>query len=155
MTVEPAPAAQPEMDVIATRAETTPATMPTSTAVPALSAPLRVEMPSYPRGARRDGVEGWVRLGYGIGADGRTEQIEVLESQPAGVFDAASVRALERWRFATQAAGLRRQHQFDFVLRAAVTDAEQRALDRCPRRTGSRLCAPVAPSDAASDMSAD
>jgi bla regulator protein BlaR1 len=156
VTFEPAPASPLETDLIATRAETTPATMPTSAAAaPALPSPLRVEMPSYPRGARRDGVEGWVRLAYGIGADGRTGQIEILESQPAGVFDAASVRALERWRFAAQAAGTRRQHQFDFVLRAAVTDADQRALDRCPRRTGSRLCAAVAPSDAASDMSAD
>lgn len=117
--------------------------------------PLHVTMPTYPRAALVDDVEGWVRLAYGIDAAGRTESIEVLESQPPGVFDTASVRALQRWRFPPEAAGMRRQHQFDFVLQSPAAEDGPR-VDRCVRRTGSRLCAaPVASREDEPRLSAD
>lgn len=165
---DPAPVASPPVDAAATAA--TPAALAPSVsapiaamlapvdvaevvaAAPAPAKPLRTEVPSYPRGALADGTEGWVRLGYGVDADGRTTDIEVIESQPAGIFDTVSVRALQRWRFPAEAAGVRRQHQFDFVLQGPSGD--EAGVDRCPRRTGSRLCAPPAPA-AGSQLSGD
>ena len=55
--------------------------------------------PLYPEAARADGIEGWVKLEYDISIDGRVENLRVLESSPAGVFDAAAMAAVAQWRY--------------------------------------------------------
>ena len=55
--------------------------------------------PVYPEAARAKGIEGWVRLRYDISIDGRVENLKVLESSPPGVFDAAALAAVARWRY--------------------------------------------------------
>jgi protein TonB len=35
-----------------------------------------------------------------IGITGEIEKIEILESTPAGVFDAAALQGIQQWRFA-------------------------------------------------------
>lgn len=137
------------------------ADLPSSTAAPATGTPAvrvvprRTMMPEYPRAARVDGVEGWVRLAYRIDAGGRVEDVMVLESQPPGVFDAAAQRALARWRFDPDAAGIARQQQFDFVLPDADAGDPDDASGRCLRRTGSRLCQGGSPDDARVRLGAD
>jgi len=57
----------------------------------------RPPRPKYPSSAK--GVEGWVRVEFYVTPAGRTERVRVLSSEPAGVFDAAAVEAMEGARF--------------------------------------------------------
>lgn len=87
------------------------ATAPAAPAAPATAAaapsgvdaevvPLNEVLPEYPDQARRRGIEGHVRLAFTITRQGRVENIRVLESVPANVFDRSARRAAARWRFA-------------------------------------------------------
>lgn len=62
--------------------------------------PLNEVLPEYPDQARRRGIEGHVKLVFMITAQGRVENIRVVESSPANVFDRSARRAAARWRFA-------------------------------------------------------
>jgi protein TonB len=71
--------------------------------------------PEYPRGAERRGIEGTVRIEYSINADGQVVNAQVVEANPAGVFDRAALSAIENWRFApaaTQTDGHSRELEF-------------------------------------------
>ena len=57
----------------------------------------RPPRPKYPTSAK--GVEGWVRVEFYVTPEGRTERVRVLASEPAGLFDAAAVDAMEGARF--------------------------------------------------------
>jgi periplasmic protein TonB len=57
----------------------------------------RPPKPKYPASAK--GVEGWVRVEFYVTPEGKTERVRVLSSEPAGVFDAAAVDAMEGARF--------------------------------------------------------
>lgn len=59
---------------------------------------VRVE-PKYPAMAARDGLEGWVRLGFSITSQGTVDNIQVLASEPKRVFDQAARRALSKWKY--------------------------------------------------------
>jgi len=61
--------------------------------------PLNDVLPVYPDRARRRGIEGYVKLAFTITADGKVENVRVLESSPANVFDREARRAAVRWRF--------------------------------------------------------
>jgi TonB family protein len=54
----------------------------------------------YPDGARRRGVTGWVDVQFTVTVSGAVEDITVMGSEPAGVFDAAATTAIKGWRFA-------------------------------------------------------
>ncbi len=55
--------------------------------------------PEYPERARKKGVTGVVKLSLLVGLDGRVQDARVLESEPAGVFDAPALAAVRQWRF--------------------------------------------------------
>ncbi|HEU4779093.1 MAG TPA: TonB family protein [Steroidobacteraceae bacterium] len=57
----------------------------------------RPPRPKYPTSAK--GVEGWVRVEFYVTPEGRTERVRVLSSEPAGLFDAAAISAMESARF--------------------------------------------------------
>jgi protein TonB len=57
----------------------------------------RPPRPKYPASAK--GVEGWVRVEFYVTPEGRTERVRVLSSEPAGLFDAAAIAAMESARF--------------------------------------------------------
>lgn len=103
--------------------------------------PTRRVAPDYPRAARLRGVEGWAVLDYRIDAAGKVVDVQVREAQPAGAFDLAARRALERWRYPVGAASAGTLTQrFDFVLAEGHRQDED---ERCRRQTGSRVCRPV------------
>ncbi|MDD3802376.1 MAG: energy transducer TonB [Desulfuromonas sp.] len=53
----------------------------------------------YPLRAKRQGIEGWVRLGLWIDRDGQVERVEILSAEPPGVFDETVLRGARQWRF--------------------------------------------------------
>ncbi len=53
----------------------------------------------YPTRAMQDNVEGWVEIGYTIGANGSVANVKVLNSEPAKVFEAAATKAVGRLRY--------------------------------------------------------
>ncbi len=57
----------------------------------------RPPRPKYPAAAK--GVEGWVRVEFYVTPEGRTERVRVVSSEPAGLFDAAAIDAMESARF--------------------------------------------------------
>jgi len=57
----------------------------------------RPPRPKYPASAK--GVEGWVRVEFHVTPEGRTERVRVLSSEPAGLFDAAAISAMEDAKF--------------------------------------------------------
>ena len=61
--------------------------------------PLSQQPPQYPYKAAQRGIEGWVRVAFDVTASGSVENVEVIESNPPGVFDKAASRAVSRWRF--------------------------------------------------------
>lgn len=61
--------------------------------------PVTSVQPVYPAAALHAGQEGYVDLHFTASSDGRVEDVIVAASKPAGVFDAAAIRAMKRWRF--------------------------------------------------------
>ncbi|MEP6884220.1 MAG: energy transducer TonB [Gammaproteobacteria bacterium] len=53
----------------------------------------------YPGDALRKNIEGWVDLSFMVTTEGRVTKVRVLDSSPAGVFDAAAAKALSRSRY--------------------------------------------------------
>jgi protein TonB len=71
----------------------------TAAAAPKLP-PLKMSRPPRPKyPASAKGVEGWVRVEFYVTPEGRTERVRVLSSEPAGLFDAAAITAMEGARF--------------------------------------------------------
>lgn len=61
--------------------------------------PLSQQPPQYPYKAAQRGIEGWVRVAFDVTETGSVENVDVIESDPPGVFDKAARRAVSRWRF--------------------------------------------------------
>lgn len=83
--------------------------------------PLNMEAPSYPRDALRRREEGFVVVEFTVNALGRTEDINVVESEPRGTFDREALRAVGRWEFEPalrdgRAVPQRIRHTIEFTL---------------------------------------
>lgn len=59
---------------------------------------VRIE-PKYPADAAKNHVQGHVKLQFVITSQGEVAKIQVVESVPAGVFDAYAIKALQRWKY--------------------------------------------------------
>jgi protein TonB len=55
--------------------------------------------PLYPIDAARGKVEGWVQLKFDVAEDGSTQNIEVIDAMPKGVFEYEAERALSKWKY--------------------------------------------------------
>jgi protein TonB len=55
--------------------------------------------PRFPPAARAKGASGYVVVSLRVDTAGAVTEVRVLDARPAGVFDAAAVAAVERWRF--------------------------------------------------------
>lgn len=75
-------------------AETPPAPVPDGAA----TATKRVN-PKYPKTLLDKGIDGCVLLSFGIDAEGRGRDFQVLDSQPKGAFDQATLKVMDQWRF--------------------------------------------------------
>lgn len=61
--------------------------------------PLQRIAPQYPRDAARARINGFVQLEVLVNADGSVRSAKVLGSNPKGLFEAAAVAAVMRWKF--------------------------------------------------------
>jgi protein TonB len=61
---------------------------------------LRNAPPRYPLIARRNGVEGTVRLKVFVSRDGRAGQVQLDRSSGSSALDSAAVEAVKNWQFA-------------------------------------------------------
>ena len=59
---------------------------------------VRIE-PDYPPRASERGIEGWVVIQFTITPAGTVKDAKVVEAEPKGIFDAAAVKAVERWKY--------------------------------------------------------
>jgi periplasmic protein TonB len=120
-TVAPAtaptePAAAPAAAPVQTAAVTPPATprpQPATTPAPApVAAPVaaasgeshgaelvRAVQPDYPPDAYRSRAQGWVEVEFTVTADGAVSNAQVVNSEPARVFNNAALNAVRRWTF--------------------------------------------------------
>ncbi|MBT3137218.1 energy transducer TonB [Alteromonas sp. ALT199] len=58
-------------------------------------------------------TEGWVKLSFEISETGKTENIQVIESSPAGYFDAEAIKALASWKYKPKVVNGTSVRQFD------------------------------------------
>lgn len=61
--------------------------------------PLVRIAPQYPRNAARDRIEGWVEFELTINPDGTVRSARPTKAQPRGVFEAAAMQAIMKWKF--------------------------------------------------------
>jgi protein TonB len=61
--------------------------------------PLQRIPPQYPRDAARNGITGWVQLEVLVNPDGSVRNARVVDAKPRGLFEAAAVQAVLRWKF--------------------------------------------------------
>lgn len=61
--------------------------------------PIAQIQPQYPEAAARNGIEGFVIVQFDVNENGGVINPDILVSEPDGIFDRASIRALERWRY--------------------------------------------------------
>ncbi len=55
--------------------------------------------PGYPPAARRQNVEGWIRVQYVVDERGSVGPVKVLEAEPEGFFEQSVLRTVRAWRF--------------------------------------------------------
>jgi len=53
----------------------------------------------YPPAAKKNGIKGYVVLSVLVEADGSVNQVQVLESNPSGMFDSAALQGIRAWHF--------------------------------------------------------
>lgn len=80
-------------------------------------APVSRVEPRYPLDAAQNKIEGYVVAQFDISAEGKVQNVKILKSVPAQVFDKESVRALEQWTYAKTMAGQQGvKVQLDFAM---------------------------------------
>jgi periplasmic protein TonB len=61
--------------------------------------PVKHDPPDYPRGAVARGIEGAVLIEFNIDRQGNVVAPHVILASPPGVFDAAALEALSKWKY--------------------------------------------------------
>ena len=61
--------------------------------------PLQRIPPKYPSRAADRHIEGWVKIEFTITTNGSVENAVVVEAEPAEIFDAAALKAINQWTF--------------------------------------------------------
>lgn len=61
--------------------------------------PIVQMRPIYPMMAKRQGIEGWVKVRFLVTETGRVEKVSILDAQPPNIFDHAVIQCVSAWRF--------------------------------------------------------
>lgn len=62
-------------------------------------AAVNLDMPDYPRGAFRNGQQGWVIVRLDVDSSGMTQNVSVERAVPSDTFSKSAVRAVQDWQF--------------------------------------------------------
>ena len=77
---------------------------------------MRVE-PKYPIEAAKNRITGYVQLAFDISKTGEVSNINVVESNPIGIFDKVAVTALSQWQYQASKHGAEQATvQLDFMM---------------------------------------
>lgn len=60
---------------------------------------LRKVNPRYPRRAKIKRLSGFVKLVFTISKEGNVSDVKILDSNPKGLFEKSSIKAIKRWKF--------------------------------------------------------
>lgn len=60
---------------------------------------LHRNAPAYPAAARRQNIEGWIRVAFLVDEQGRVGRVSVVAAEPRGIFDQSVLRCIAHWRF--------------------------------------------------------
>jgi len=71
----------------------------TEESVDSMPEPIQQSGPRYPPRSRARNVEGYVKVSFVVGIDGRVKNAKVVESKPLGEFDQAALVAVKSWQF--------------------------------------------------------
>ena len=55
--------------------------------------------PSYPRRAQERGIQGYAVVQFNITTEGKIKDIEVIESEPQGIFDRSAIKATNQYQY--------------------------------------------------------
>ena len=61
--------------------------------------PLAKIPPIYPLRASRRGIEGWVKVNFVVNTSGFVENLEIVGSKPAKIFDKSVINCVAQWKF--------------------------------------------------------
>ena len=61
--------------------------------------PLQRVEPVYPYRAQQAGIEGSVTLRFSVDAEGRVQDVEVIDAKPKRQFERAAIQAVSKWRY--------------------------------------------------------
>ncbi|MCQ8184542.1 TonB family protein [Parvularcula maris] len=60
---------------------------------------IKAIAPDYPRAAERRDLEGHVIVSIDVDGSGAVTAVNVVSAEPAGIFEGAATRAVQRWKF--------------------------------------------------------
>lgn len=55
--------------------------------------------PTYPPAAKRQNIEGWIKVKFVVDEHGQVGHISVLAAEPEGIFEQSVLRCVSNWRF--------------------------------------------------------
>lgn len=55
--------------------------------------------PAYPPSAKRQNIEGWIKVKFVIDEHGQVGHVSVLAAEPQGIFEQSVLRCISNWRF--------------------------------------------------------
>lgn len=55
--------------------------------------------PVYPLRAKRDGIEGWVKVEFVVNEQGNVDSVTIVKAQPPDIFNQSVIRCVSKWRF--------------------------------------------------------
>ena len=93
------------------------------------ASPVKRVPPTYPEKAAKENVEGFVVLSFDITETGTTDNVKVVKSVPAGMFDKSAIVALKQWEYKPRIQGGKGMRQtgllvqLDYQLGAALDTA--------------------------------
>ncbi|MFZ8198346.1 M56 family metallopeptidase [Alteromonas portus] len=80
------------------------------------ASPVKRVPPTYPEKAVQENVEGFVVLSFDITETGATDNVKVVKSVPAGVFDKSAIVALKQWVYKPRIQGGKGVRQIDLLV---------------------------------------
>lgn len=107
---------------------------------------IHVVKPDYPRKALRQHIEGKVLLSFTVTETGKVEQVEIIDSKPSWIFDAAAIAAVNQWRYTPfhengNAVAQRVTLPLEFRLNETISVSPMPRLSYdCSPTTGTRIC---------------